>query len=61
MATTTTPTNNKNTSSTTTMGPTTKTSITTVAMCTWQTATAPYKPAISSDNTTPTMGSTDDI
>jgi hypothetical protein len=61
MVTTTTPTNNKNTSSTTTMKPTTKTYITTVAMCTWKTTTVPYNPALSSDNTTPTMGSTDDI
>jgi hypothetical protein len=61
MATTTTPNNNKNIASTTTMEPTTKTSITTVATCTWQTTTAPYNPARSSDNTTPTMGSTDDM
>jgi hypothetical protein len=48
---------NKNTSSTTTTEPATTTSITTVATCTWQTTTVPYKPARSSDNTTPTMGS----
>jgi hypothetical protein len=59
--TTTTPSINKNTSSATTMEPTTKTSITSAALCAWQTPTVPYKPARSFDNTSPTMGSTNDI
>lgn len=43
------------------MEPTTQTSFTTVALCTWQTSTAPYKPARPHHNTTPTMGPTDHI